>query len=427
MQSTYSTTRSTSMRVIIAACLSTVLAILPVYLAGALAVFIQNDLQFSERQLGAAVSIFYAVSAVSSLPGGRIGEWLGASRAVRLAAIGSALAAALTALLATSWAHIAVLLALAGIANAVAQPAANLALAREIVPGRQGFAFGLKQASGPATTLVAGLAVPMIGLTVGWRWAYVLCLLFAAATYVLIPKRGRPPRPQGGDRREGDMSAGPLLFLAAASSLAVGSASTLGAFFVASAVAQGHTPGTAGVWLAIGSFASIAIRVLLGWRADRREGGNLTAVIGLLLVGAVGFLLLGYAAPLAVLAPATVVAFAAGWGWPGLYQFAVVRLNPRAPGEATGVLMLGMFAGGTVGPFVFGATVERYSYQAGWILLAALLVGAAALIEAARRSVRRDLHRRRSATASVGAVHQHRSIDTDDAAHPERRHGKERI
>src|SRR5829696_7279082 len=57
---------------------------------------------------------------------------------------------------------------IAGLANAVSHTAANLSLAREVPASRQGLSFGIKQAAIPVATLLAGLAVPTIAVTLGW-------------------------------------------------------------------------------------------------------------------------------------------------------------------------------------------------------------------------------------------------------------------
>jgi MFS family permease len=385
--------RVRSLRAIAAATASGVVAVLPVYLLGALAVLVREELGFSARHLGAAVSLFYLVSALLSVPGGRLGDRLGPSRALRLACAGCAVACLLVAAAAVSYAWLLAMLVLAAAANALAQPATNLALAREVPVWRQGLAFGIKQGSGPAATLLAGLAVPAVGLTVGWRWAYVVAALLCLAPVLATPSHVPVPPLGRALRRDGDLSGRSLVLLAAAISLAVASAASLGAFFVESAVALGHPVGAAGIWLAVGSVASIAARLWIGWKADQRGSGHLRTVVALLVAGSLGFGLLGHAEHPVVLATAALVAFAAGWGWPGLYQYAVVKLNPRAPGEATGVLMAGMFTGGTVGPFAFGMTADHVSYQAAWWGAALALLGGAALVVAGRRAVRRDLAR----------------------------------
>jgi MFS family permease len=381
-------------RALLATGASNVLAVLPVFLLGALAVFIRAELGFTERALGLAVSIYYGSSAVLSILGGRISERLGPGRALRLAALGSTASGVAIALVVDSWGELVMALLLAGFANAVAQPAGNLALAQVVRADRQGTAFGLKQSAGPGGVLVAGVTVPVVGLTVGWRYAYGLTVLLALVTWLLAPRGGGSTRASRSHRDTDDLDASTKAMLSAGIVFAVAGASALSAFYVESAVSFGHPPGKAGWLLATGSLGSIAVRITLGRWADRRQTGRMKMVIRMMAVGAIGFALLAHAGSTWILVPATMLAFAAGWGWPGLYQFAIVRLNPGSPGDATGVIMVGMFAGGMIGPIVFGTLVEAFDYTAAWWVLSGAIVASAGFTHLATKAVRSDISRR---------------------------------
>ena len=52
---------------------------------------------------------------------------------------------------------------------------------------RRGAAFGIKQAAAPLATLLAGLAIPVFALTLGWRAAFLAaCLLFPLVVAIAI-------------------------------------------------------------------------------------------------------------------------------------------------------------------------------------------------------------------------------------------------
>ncbi|MPZ88945.1 MAG: MFS transporter [Nitriliruptorales bacterium] len=361
------------------ATVSITLGALPVFLLGALAVFIRQELHFGEARLGLAASLYYLSSAVMSIPGGRFAERLGARRAIAVAATGTAVAMGGAVLFATTWGRLVLCMVLAGAANGIALPATNLALARGIPARHQGAAFGLKQSSGPFATLLAGAAVPALGLTVGWRWAFALAGLAAVPLMIAgVGRRTAPPRRRGGGDR---VPVGPLAVLSLAAASAVIAGSSLGAFYVVSAVDGGLPPGAAGTLLAVGSVLGVAARVGWGWVGDHRTAGHFRIVSGLLVSGAAGFALLG-ASSRAVLVTATFVVFCTGWAWPGLFNFAVVRGNPLAPAAASGITGTGQFAGGILGPLGFGALVERTSYQVAWLATAATLVVAGVLVYA---------------------------------------------
>jgi MFS family permease len=108
-------------------------------------------------------------------------------------------------------------------------------------------------------------------------------------------------------------------------------------------------------------------------------------------VGTVGFVLLASGVvPLLVIG--VVLAFAAGWGWPGLFNFAVVKTNPRAPAAATGITQTGASGGAAVGPLVFGLVAEAASYEAAWLVSGAFALSALTAILVGRRMLLRDRH-----------------------------------
>jgi MFS family permease len=384
-------------RTLVAAILSITLGVLPVFLLGALAVQVRASLGFDETLLGLAVSVFFAASALGSVPAGRISEQLGAFRGMALAGLASVVSLAGVAALADNWMQLAALLAVAGLANAVAQPASNLALAQAIPTARQGLAFGVKQANGPAAALLAGVAVPGIALTIGWRWAFAGGLGVAVAFFAVAGRLPSQQRSAGSaDQGRARIASGgvtPLVLLAAAAAFGNAAASALTAFYVESAVAGGYSPGAAGLAFAGGSVAAITARVAWGWLADVRGGDTLAGVVELLLCGAVGAGLLALSGSPLVLGLGTVAAFAAGWAWLGVLLFAVVARHPQTPASATGIVLAGLFLGGIAGPPGFGALVEAGSYPPAWLAAAGALVVAAGLTGSARTLDRRRLGR----------------------------------
>jgi MFS family permease len=392
------------LRAIAAAVLSTTVSVLPLFLVGSLAVFVAADLRFGVAELGVAVAAYYTASAVASVPAGRLAERIGARRSMILGSAASAVALLFVAVAATDYPRLVLAMLLAGVGNAMTQLGANLGLARVVPLERQGLAFGIKQAAIPVATLLGGLAVPAVALTVGWRWAFVAAAVLFLLVLVVTPATGpRPPR-RAGPLRAGDVALKPLAVLAFASALGSASVNALGAFFVKSTVASGLDVGAAGLLLALASVIGIVARIWNGHRADQRSGGHLTQVALLIFVGGVAMAMLAWSEVRPLLVVASVVAFGTGWGWNGLFTFAIVRYNPNAPAAATGITQLGLFIGGVIGPLAFGATVERASYAAAWLGGAAALFVASGLILVGRRMLRRDIEQRAASIASATAA-----------------------
>ncbi len=358
---------------------------LPVFLTGALAVQIGRDIELGATRLGLASGAFFGAAAIGSALMGRLAERIGPGRAMRGAAIASAILQA-TIALTPSFVALLVSLTIAGLANSLAQVGANLLLAKGIRPERQGWALALKQAGVPGGTLLGGLAVPLLGVTVGWRWAFVVGALGALVTALAVPVGAVAPGGRNRPGRGGDVPLGPLVLLAAAVGFAAAANGTLATFVVSAGVEAGLGESAAGLVLTGGSAAGISMRLLAGARADRRGGRHLPVVSVLLLGGAVGYLLLAPGLFWTHLLGA-LVAFGSGWAWPGLFNLAVVRMNPAAPAAATGITQTGVYIGALSGPVVFGLVVDNAGYGLAWVLAAVSSAGAAAGVVAGRRRV----------------------------------------
>ena len=366
--------------------LTTTIAVsVPVFLVGGLAVQIGDELGFSPAGLGLAVSAYFGASALASVPAGALVERYGSTRISRCGIALAAMSLIGIAVAANALWSLVAILALGAGANAMGQLASNTSLSRHVPARRQGLSFGVKQAAIPVSTLLAGAAVPAVALTVGWRWAFVLAGVLAAGAILLVP--GEP----GGGRRSRDHAAkqatGALVVIGVAATLAAAAANALGTFLVDSAVARGIGPGSAGLALTLGSAVCVAARILGGWQADRHPGRQVGVIAGLLACGAVGLLLFAVPGTFPLVA-GVVLGFGLGWSWPGLMNFAVVRLHPQAPAAATSITQTGVYAGGCVGPLGLGALASIAGYPTMWVVAAAAMLTAGILMLVGSRLLR---------------------------------------
>jgi MFS family permease len=365
---------------------TTIACAIPVFLVGGLAVQIGDELDFTPAGLGLAVSAYFGASALASVPAGALVERYG-STAIARTGIGLAAASLLAIAVAARslWTLIAILVLGAG-ANAMGQLASNTSLSRHVPIRRQGLSFGVKQAAIPVSTMLAGAAVPVVALRFGWRWAFVLAAVVAVAALWLVPSERSAPRRQraGG----GERATSALVVIGLGATLAAGSANALGTFLVDSAVTRGLAPGTAGLALTLGSAVCVVARVYGGWQADRFPAHQIAVVAGLLATGAVGLALMAAPSPV-TLVLGVVLGFGLGWAWPGLMNFAVVRLHPQAPAAATSITQTGVYAGGCLGPLGLGALAAAAGYPTMWTAAGiAMLCAAAAMVAGSRMLTR---------------------------------------
>jgi MFS family permease len=369
-------------RAAVGAVTTTTASVLPVFLTGALTVQISAELGFDPAGLGLVVALYFGISALASLPCGWLVERYGAAPTSRVAVLGTACSMSAIAAFARSYPALVVMLLCCAWCNVLGQLASNMTLSRHVPATRLGLSFGIKQAAIPIATLLSGAAVPAIALTIGWRWAYVIGTGLALGALLLTP-RGSDGWVRG-STAPGERATGALSVIGIAAGLGAGAATALGIFLVAAAVDRGIDAGLAGLTLTMGSVVGLTLRLVNGWLADRRSGGHIAVVAGSLMLGAAGLLLLAVPGALALVA-GTVLAFGLGWSWPGLLQFAVVRLHPEAPAAATSIVQVGVYGGGFVGPIAFGFIAATASFPVAWLTGAVAMLLAGVLMVVGRR------------------------------------------
>lgn len=351
----------------------------PVFLLGAAFLRIGPEFGFGTTGLGALTAAFFLTASAASAPLGRVVQRIGWSRAMRLNVAVSGVLLILIATVARSLPVLAVLLVLAGVVYGFANPAANQALAEHVDPRRRALVFGLKHAGIPSSTLVAGLALPVVVLSGGWRLAYGLAAMGAVLVFLLVPVEGASavpsPPPVDMDRRRYVVPMGPALLvgLAAGAALATWAAISLSTYLVAAAVDRGFSEAAAGWLLFTGSASSIAGRVVAGHVTDRIGGRGFAAVAALTGSGVAVFSLIAWLhGPL--FAALVLLAFATGWGWPGLMTYTVVNANAGTAAASSGITQAGIFVGAGLGPIVLGWVADSVGFDAVWLVVAGALL-----------------------------------------------------
>ena len=379
----------------------TTAVILPAFLTGAVAVQVRADLGLDESAIGLAIGAFFAGSALGSTWLGRLAERLGPVRALAIALVAVIVADLGVVAVVDDGTGLAGFLALAGLGNALGQPAINLLVVRTVDGHRLGLVMALKQSGMPTAALLGGLAVPAIALTVGWRATFGIAAGLALITLLLLRSSdpasagaaGRMPADptDGGATISGGAARpdqGPLALslMALVGVLGGGAANIVVGYLVSGAVDADIAPGPAGLLLTVGSALGVGSRLAHGWLVDRGRVDALPRVMVLLAIGLAGALGLAAHQPAAYLL-ATPLVFAGGWAWPGLFNLVVVQANRSAPAAATGVTQTGVYVGSVIGPIGAGALIERAGYPAAWLMAAVALGGAAAATLAVRASM----------------------------------------
>jgi len=223
--------------------------------------------------------------------------------------------------------------------------------------------------------MCAGFAVPLLGLAIGWRGAFVSWGALAAPVIMLalLPKygeRGWQPLYRG--------SVGRLLaFVILSIGTFCASAAMTGMvpFLTGFSVKEGFSVGYAAVVFALASGLAGLVRVIAGILLDRQPWNALFATAMLLVIGAIGLVVLAMQWGSTGLLAGESIAFIGIWGWPGVLWLGTARASSNNPSVPMAVVQVGSFLGSSIGPVAAGSVAQEASYSGVWLILA----GAAAL------------------------------------------------
>jgi predicted MFS family arabinose efflux permease len=356
---------------------------------------IVQTLSLPTTTYGALLGAFFGFSALTATTVGRYVNGINWLAGVSLTAMFSVIGLTFLAFFANSIPLIILGLFIAAWGNSFSQTSANKGLAEHVPVGLQGRAFGFKQAALPLSTFVVGLSVPLFSTEDNWRFAFVTISIISATVGILaisqirektavfkivfarILDSGRSFKTARAKKKQ--RAPRHLILLATGSGLATGATMSFAGFLVLFSVGIGFSLELAALVMALGSFAGVAARVSFGFWADKTQGGHLLLVQLLMLGGAAGLVVLALTDNIALLVIGTLLVFAMGWSWNGVFQYAIIRSDPSSSAFFTGVVQAAMMAGATIGPPLF-ALVSQLSYSVAWIFLAITMVIAAGLV-----------------------------------------------
>ncbi|MGK5112453.1 MFS transporter [Geodermatophilus sp. CPCC 205506] len=361
----------------------------PSLLPGALAFDMRDDFTLSAAEIGAGVSGFYLLSTLSTRLAMPV---LGRASPMAMTRAGLALSAAavLTAALLGSKAGLLGMCAVAGLANGVATPAANMLIALTVSPRRHGVAFGLRVSAVPGAAALAAAGAYVVAHTaLGWRGlctALALGLLTVlAASFAGSSPRLQHPAQGTAEKRGGGLTS--LRLLALGGLLAATACSVLSPFLVEGLIAGGADPGDAALLLAISAWVAVAARISAGVVADwfPYPVRHVSSAALMMVAAAVGMVGLALGRGTTVPAAAALLTFGIGFAWPGLLHHAAITLHPGHMARATSSMQMGTYVGAVLGPLGFGLLVQLGSYRLAWSATAVVAVLAAVILLVGRR------------------------------------------
>lgn len=340
---------------------------LPIFLISTQVFQIEADIGFGVGELALATTCFFAAAALASNVGGGIVSRLGPSVGIRVGSSMTIVACLLAGSAVAVW-MIPLAAIFGGIGNGVIQVGSNVAIFDGVRPGRQGLAYGAKQAAVPTASILAGLALPAIGLLFGWRWVFAGAVVLAAILVVSTPDLRRGNGATRVEKPVGRLSTS-MIWLGVAGMTGAAAGSGLSLFVVPSAVDIGIGEAAAGAVLAFCSALVVVVRIGVGWLVDRRRSSGHREMAVIATVGAVAAFVLMNADVPAVYLASMPIALLGTWGWQGVIFYTLVTTYPEIPAKASGMLLSGNLTGTLVGPLVVGAFAGRGNYPGAWLFV----------------------------------------------------------
>lgn len=365
----------------------TVVGVLPLYLTVAQSVRLQEELGFNRTQLGLIVGAFYLMSSIASK---RVGPTLarrGPSLGFRLSGLVTTTAAVAASMAPSGWVVLAVAMGLAGLGNAFGQIASNVVIAHVVAGHRRGLAFASKQSAVPVGAMIAGLAVPWLGLSMSWRISYVVPAVLGLVMMAVAPQFETVATVDGKAARRTTPALAAFMVAAA---IGGGIGNSLASFITDASVTRGFSEAGGARMLTVGSIVAITARLVVGMVADRRRRSGLAELVSLLGVAVIGLTLLGMSSGSEVLfVVAVLLAFAGSWGWQGVMFYTVINIIKMPAATATGAVAAGAYLGTVIVPPLIGGAVDRWSYEIVFQIAAVVMVvGIGALMTSRRLALR---------------------------------------
>lgn len=355
-----------------------------IHIYSVLAPFIIEELSISRIQLGLLMTLASLAGAVLSPSAGRFADHFGGKATLQAALLVSIVTTLLVAVAPT---YSVLLLAslLAGSMSAAGNPGTNKLITSALPLGSRGVVMGVKQSGVQAGIFFVGIVLPSLAIAAGWRVA-VGCLALVSCGTLILTSLILP----GAEVRSGQEVSDVVPY-----------AHTSGVRQIA---AYAFFMGIGGAGLT--SFLPLYAHEELGLSV--RVAGGAAAVIGLIgiasrIIWSHRTELAGrYWLPLRVMAASAVVAVLLVWSsswlgvpllWPGvaLAGLAVVAWNGVAllaavaeaghegSGRASGLVLMGFFAGLSISPVTMGFLVDSTgSYDVAWFFVLLSFVAAVA-------------------------------------------------
>lgn len=344
--------------------------------ASAISPLISVSLGLSEVGVGAIASVAYFGALLTAPISGMITDRSGPARMILVGLLTLAVGNLIAGL---AWHIVAFYIGImvAGFGYGAINPATTV-LANPQGARRRALVMSVKQAGVPAGGIVAGAVLPVLGLALGWRYAFGLSILICLVVALSIAIRGGyVAKSESSVRireRQGRRLRLPLGYVFGL--LIAGVQVSIFAFTAIYLVdVRGYSTASAGLGVSTLLLGGIFGRLFWGWLSDLFTHHRLLVLEVLGLLGAACLIFLNIASD--PLVPAALIMLGiCSVGWNGVYIAVVAESSEWDQiGKSTGMSLTLINAGAITVPLVVGALVHWTSnWTVGLLFLAAMSI-----------------------------------------------------
>lgn len=339
-------------------------------------------------EVGAIASCIYIGAAASSISAGRLTDSLGSGPVLAMSMLALALGSAISAtapLPALFFAGLVV----AGLGYGAVNPPTNV-LANPTSGRQRGLSMSIKQSGIPLGGILAGVVIPGIAMTLGWRWSMLIPIV-VCTVLALVSVRVRSGGSQ--DVEEGGASTAPIrIRLPHAYGFGFLMAGIQVAVFIFLAVylvdARGFEATRAGSALALLLVGGLVGRPVWGWISDRLYHDRVRVLQLTALLSATFLVTLPLVDDRVLFAILLGIGLCSV-GWNGVYLAMITEAVPPAIiGSTTGIALLLVHLGAVVLPPIVGLIVATAgNWTISWSLCAAVSLLSVGVLQVARVNV----------------------------------------
>ena len=356
-----------------------------------------RDLGVAPQWIGVFVGLVYLGAMLASVASAGFIDRFGAIRVsqvcVLMCAIGIALVGSLPASLTGLLVAAAVLI---GLGYGPITPASSQVLTRTTPPAQMALMFSIKQTGVPAGAALAGAALPVAALAMGWRTALMLVGVLGLGVIVAAESTRRRLDTEHVPGKAFSFRVIVERLKLVARSPALAELALLSFGYAAVQVcltsflvvflhnALGWSLVACGLALTIATVGGVIGRIFWGAIADHVLAPRRTLIVIGLLAGLCG-LTMAFATPAWptwLVLPVTALFGATAIGWNGVQLSELARLSPQGKaGAVTGAAGFITFSGVVVGPPLFAAlTSWTGGYRTGYLMMAVVSLAVASAL-----------------------------------------------